>query len=163
MTEIPTSIMLDNDALNDLQDNTKRLLALSNSEIQVKVTVKQWSEFRDGVDKLPEERRDLILRQRDLVEKQADPEWSGVDTTIYGESYGSNYGGVADKICQELLKDQPNIEIVHYPDAVGAEAAINRGLPFVTGDKALEKKMRACNYEEHLLPLENFRVDRDNY
>lgn len=148
--------MLDNDVLNHLQANEEHLSAVEESDIKIYVSVFQYNEFTEGLDALSEELKEKISSQIDEVLEKSDLETTGIETSGYGEAYGFNYGGSTGDIYKELTQPHPTIGEVDRPDAVGAEAAINRDMPFVTGDTALQDKMRDCDYDENLLTLDSF-------
>lgn len=163
MVEMPDRLMLDNDALNDLQDNNHRLSAVSEADIDIYVSIFQYNEFKQGLDNLSADRKEIIMSQIDQVFEKSELETTGIETSGYGEAYGYNYGGSTGEIYKELTKPDPNIGEVHRPDAVGAEAAINRDMWFVTGDGALQDKMEDCGYDEYLISLEEFRKLLDSW
>lgn len=156
MTEIPDQVMLDADAHNYLKENEDHLITVVETGIELHLSVIQANEIKAGLDDLPEKKKKGVLDEIYLVENLADPIVTGVETSGFGEVFGHNFGGSTGEIYEELIAPHENIGKVHRPDAIGAEAAINRGLLFVTGDRSLQEKMKECGYHEYLLPLEKF-------
>ena len=164
MNELPDRVMFDNDALNQLQRNDELRYLVSKSTIESYTSAFQYNEFVLTVEDgdLPPDREEKILEAIDRVIDETDLETTGIETSGYDEAYGYNYGGSTGDIYKQLTEDHPNIGKVHRPDAVGAEAAINRDMPFVTRDNSLQDMMRYCGYEDYLLPLDKFQdlIDR---
>ncbi|WP_124194174.1 hypothetical protein [Natrarchaeobius chitinivorans] len=156
MSQIPDQVMLDNDTLNYLQKDRDCLISFSETDADAYVSPFQYNEFTTGLDDISEELKDEILNQIHQLEEEIGPETTGVETSGYGEVYGYNYGGGTGEIYNELTEPHPQIGKVHRPDAVGAEVAINRDMPFITGDKALQAKMRHHGYDEYVIELDYF-------
>lgn len=157
MAEIPERVMLDNDALNCLQEDDDLLSVVTATDIELYVSVFQYNEFTNHLDDLPPEKRNTVPEQIDRVLEKSDLETTTVETSGYGEAYGYNYTGSTGEIYEELTQTHTNIGKVQRKDAVGAEAAINRKMPFVTKDGALKEKMREYGYQEYVFPLDDFR------
>lgn len=157
MTGLPDHVMLDNNTLNLLQENDGLLSAVTETDVELYVTIFQYNEFTNNLDGLPPEKRGLVRDQIDTVLKESDLKTTTVETSGYGEAYGHNYTGDSSDIYEELVQSHPNIGRVQRADAVGAEAAINRKMPFVTEDGALKKKMREYGYQKYVFPLDEFR------
>lgn len=145
-------LMLDNDALNFLQDNEEALEYARESNFDFYYSAFQYQEFRSDWETLSQPIKDEII----LVEKSINPETTGIETSGYGEVYGYNYSGSTGEIFEELIQEDDNLPGVERADMVGAEAAINRDMRFVTNEDGIKKRMRTFGYEENLLSWDDF-------
>lgn len=157
MTGIPERAMLDADAHSYLSNDIDLLTSVVDAGVELYLSAFQEMEIRKGLAGISEERKTEILQKIQRVEDIASPRTTNVDTSGYGEVYGYNYRGSTGEIYEELMQPHPNIGKVHRPDAIGAEAAINREMYFITGDKALQKKLNECGFQEYLLTLDELR------
>ena len=156
MTELPEHVMIDANVHSYLKENENFLITVVERGVELHLSAYQSNEIRRGLDNHPEKEREEILNKIQRVENLADPVTTSVDTSGFGEVFGYNFGGSTGEIYQELIEPHPNIREVDRPDAIGAEAAINRDMLFVTDDKGLQDKMKECDYEDYLLTLDDF-------
>ena len=149
--------MIDTMVHKYLIENRDFLVSVVDADVTLYLSAIQNREIRDGLDNCSKEKKERIIDNICLVDDLADPIVTGVETSGYGEIYGRNYAGSTGEIYDELIEPHPNIREVHREDAIGAEAAINREILFVTEDRGLQEKMAECGYSEYLLTIDTFR------
>jgi len=158
MTEVPDQVMLDTNAHALLKEHENLLKSVVEADIELYLSAYQANEVEDGLEDCSEEKRKEIEAKIQRVDDLAGPIMTTkVEPPKFDLTFPINFGASTGEIYDDLVEPHPNIGKVERLDAIGAEAAINRDMPFVTNDGPLQDKMREHDYDEYLLTLDDFR------
>lgn len=156
MAELPDCLMLDNTAMNAIQNSNPRLSVVKNTGLKIHLVPHIYYEFTDISD-APDSIRNDISEQIKLVEDVASPEIDDPETIGgFDVDFDMGFNGRTGEIYDELVESHPCISEVDRPEAIAAEAAINRDIVFVTEDTGAQEKMRVCGYQEYLMTQDKF-------